>query len=215
MERTLYTLAWLEDPPCAVALPPASVKEKPALHSPEPYSSTALAKYGPVLRKPAASGQRTQPGHSSHHALEHRLSRTCGRGCRKDSSHRSRAPPACLATRLGTHQPDRRLNLDHQQTISHGWLQTSTNAQNPAPILSARKFPFLELPPCCRQGAGSTAWRPPCLRQAIRGDCRRRSLGALRSRRQEPGGAAAYHPPDSGRRSHHPARHRRAERPRD
>ena len=70
----------------------------------------------PNHRGPAASSQRTRPGHRRDRTVEHRLSRPCTRrlasGRRARAGYATRSP---RAARLAAHQPHRRLPLGRIQ----------------------------------------------------------------------------------------------------
>ena len=116
IERTLFAVAWIEDP---------SLRRRvtAGLNKGEARNSLARAVFFNRLgeiRDRSFENQPIAPAAKSrcrcHYALEYGLSRTGRKGAGKISACRSYPVSARLSTRLGVSQLNRRLHLAHQQT---------------------------------------------------------------------------------------------------
>ena len=116
IERTLFAVAWIEDPSLRRRVTAGSIRARQETHLRGPSFSTAWEKSETALLKTNAIAPAAKSRCRCHYALEHGLSRTGRKGAGKISACRSNPVSARLSTRLGARQLNRRLHLAHQQT---------------------------------------------------------------------------------------------------
>ena len=112
LERTLFTLDWIEDPELRRDdRPGAEQGRSPQQPGARGLHPSARRNPRPHLREPAAPRLRPQPARHRHHPVEHAISRARRRRPAPDRG--CPGPPAGppLPARLGARQPDRRLRL--------------------------------------------------------------------------------------------------------
>jgi hypothetical protein len=148
IERTLFTLKWLQDPTLRRRV-------SAGLNKGEARNSLARAVFfyrlGEIRDRSYENqryrGQRPQPVGGRNHSVEHRVSGT-GSRCLATAAERRRQPAdASCAAGVEPHQPDRRLRLACQQARREGAIQAAAGRQiSQVSALAYEKVRFLTAP---------------------------------------------------------------------
>jgi hypothetical protein len=116
LERTLFTLDWVNDPELRRTTGRELNKGESRNSLARPCSSIGWAKSATVPMRTSSIAFRPQSSGHCHHSLEYAVS-----GARRDRSAQGRGCPRSSAgssvpARLGARQPDRRLRLGRRRT---------------------------------------------------------------------------------------------------